>query len=258
MKKYISNFLKYRELLAELVVRDIKLKYRRSILGIFWSLLNPLLMMIVLTIVFSNLFKTNIPNFPVYLLTGRIIFDYYSQASRSAMDSIVSNSALIKKVYVPKYIFPLAKSLSAFVNLLFSLLAIVIVLFFTKVKISWTILLFPLPLIYILLFATGIGLILAAYTVFFRDIIHLYNVVLTAWMYFTPLFYPVEIIPDKYKIFIILNPLYYIIESFRQIILNEHILILSTHLISIFISVVVFIIGLIVFYRKQDKFILYI
>lgn len=258
MKLYIKNFLKYKHLLKELVVKDIKLKYRRSFLGLLWSLLNPLLMMIVLSIVFSNLFRRNIPNFTVYLLTGRIIFDYYSRATSTAMKSIISNGQLIKKIYVPKYIFPLAKSLSEFVNLLFSLIAVIIMLAVTKVKITLAILLFPLPLIYILIFATGVGLILSAYSVFFRDIVHLYGVALTAWMYLTPLFYPVEIIPTKYKFIIHINPLYHIIECFRQIVLYGQFPSLQLHLISLLIGIITLAIGMFVFKRRQDKFILFI
>jgi ABC-2 type transport system permease protein len=256
--EYLNNFLKYRFLLKELVVKETKLKYRRSVLGIFWSLLNPLLMMMVLSIVFSSLFKRNIENFTVYLLTGKIIFDFFSQATKSSMSSIISNGALIKKVYIPKYIFPLAKSLSAFVNLSFSLLAIVIMMLITKVKLTWAIILFPLPLFYVFLFAAGLGLILASYAVFFRDIEHLYGVVLTAWMYFTPLFYPIDIIPQKYRVIIELNPLYSIIQCFRQIVLYGQFPSLSLHLTCLAIGIVTLTIGLYVFFKKQDKFILYI
>ncbi|SHK24101.1 ABC transporter permease [Tepidibacter formicigenes] len=258
MNEYIYNFKKYRPLLKELVLRDIKLKYRRSVLGILWSILNPLLMMLVLTIVFSTLFKRSIDNFPVYLLCGRIIFDFYSQSTREAMTSIVSNGILIRKVYIPKYIFPISKGISTFVNLLFSLIALFIVMIVTNVKITWAIMLIPLPLIYIFIFSIGIGLTLAAYTVFFRDIVHLYSVVLTAWMYLTPLFYPVEIIPDSFKFVIYLNPLYYIIECFREIVLYGQIISLQKHLICILISLFSIVFGIIVFKKKQDKFILYI
>lgn len=240
------------------MVRDIKLKYRRSVLGIIWSILNPLLMMIVLTIVFSTLFKRDIKNFPVYLLTGRIMFSFYAEATNAAMVSIIKSSSLIKKVYIPKYIFPLSKTLSAFVNLIFSLVALVIVMLVTKLKFTWVILLFPLPLIYVLMFAIGIGLALSAYAVFFRDILHLYSVLLTAWTYLTPIFYPINIVPEKYRILIKLNPLYYIISCFRQIILYGKIPSFYLNLICFSIGFFSMIIGLIVFYKKQDKFILHI
>lgn len=258
MKQYWKNFNKYKRLLKELVIKDIKLKYRRSYLGVLWTMLNPLLMMLVLTIVFSTLFKRDIPNFPVYLLSGRILFEFYSQGTKMGMNAVVGSSALIKKVYVPKYIFPLSKVLFAFINLMFSMVALVIVIVVTQMPVSWTILLAPIPLIYLLLFSIGVSFILGSYTVFFRDIEHLYSVALTAWMYFTPLFYPADIIPQQYQIIFKFNPLYYIIEMFRDVVMYGKIPTLQTNLICLAFSFSTLIVGVYVFYKKQDKFILYI
>lgn len=256
--RFIKNFLKYRELLNQLVVRDIKVKYRRSVLGILWSLLNPLLMMVVITIVFSNLFRFDIKNFPVYLLTGQILFNFFSESTSTAMTSIIGGSSLIKKVYIPKYIFPISRCLSSFVNLIFALPAILVIMAATKVKFGWTIILFPLPLIFLLIFAMGISLIISAYAVFFRDIVHLYSVFLTAWMYLTPIFYPVNIIPDEYKFLIKINPMYYIIEIFRDITLYARMPSGQFVMIGLLISITTFIIGAAVFYKNQNRFILYI
>ena len=258
IKKYWLNFNKYKRLLKELVAKDIKLKYRRSYLGILWTMLNPILMMLVLTAVFSTVFKNNIPNFPVYLLTGRILFDFYSQGSKDAMNSIMSGSALIKKVYIPKYIFPMSKVISAFVNLLFSLVALAVVMIITKTQVTWTIFLIPIPLMYLLIFTTGVGVLLSSLTVFFRDIQHLYSVILTAWMYFTPLFYPAEIIPENMQFILQLNPLYHIVEMFRGLVMYGAIPSLQSNLICGVFSLTAFMLGLYVFYKQQDKFILYI
>lgn len=258
MKVYFHNFYKYRGLLWELVLRDIKVKYKRSVLGLLWSLLNPLLMMVVTYIVFSNLFKFDIENFPIYLLTGQIFFNFFSESTSMAMGSIMANGSLIRKVYIPKYIFPMSKVISSFVNLLFALLAIVIMIFITNVKISWTIILFPLSLIYLLSFAMGIGLILSAYAVFFRDLIHLYGIFLTVWTYLTPIFYPISIIPEKYRFLIEINPMYYYIQFFRQIILYSQVPSLNLNLICLSISIITLVIGLYAFYKNQNKFILYI
>lgn len=256
--KYISNFLKYRFLLRELVINDIKIKYRRSVMGILWSVLHPLLMMIVLTIVFSSLFKSDIPNFAVYLLAGRLIWDLYSQATIFAMGSVVDNASLIKKVYVPKYIFPVAKSFSALVNSLFALIALFIVMIICKVKITPLVLLIPIPLFYTFIFALGVGLLFSAFNVFFRDLAYLYEVFLTAWMYFTPLFYPESIIPERYKIILKINPLYYYVNFFRDVVLYGKFPSVKENMICLSISFFSLIIGLYVFYKKQDKFILYI
>lgn len=256
MKRYWYNFKKYRHLLLELVKKDIKVKYKRSYLGILWTLLNPLLMMIVLTAIFSTIFKKNIPNFPVYLLTGKIMFDFFAQATNGAMNSVIGGSSLLKKVYIPKYIFPLSKVIFAFVNLLFSLIALLIVMIATKTPFNLTLIIFPLPLLYIFLFALGIGLILSTYTVFFRDIMHLYSVVLTAWMYFTPLFYPAEIMAKEVMWVLNINPLYHMIQMLRNIVLYNKIPTLNNHVLCLSFGIISLAIGLYVFYKKQDKFIL--
>lgn len=258
MGSYWKDFKKYRFLLYELVVSDIKIRYRRSFLGIIWSVLHPLLMMIVLTLVFSNLFKSDIPNFPVYVFTGRLVWDLFYQSTVSSMSSVTSNAALIKKVYIPKYIFPLARCASALVNTSFSFVALLIVMVVTGVEITPVLLLLPLAVFYIFLFATGLALILSAYTVFFRDLTYLYEVLTTAWMYFTPVFYPPTVLPEKYQIIFTLNPLYYFVDYFRELVMFATFPSMKQNLICFLIGLITFIIGSFLFYKKQDKFILHI
>ncbi|MCC0655736.1 ABC transporter permease [Clostridioides sp. ES-S-0123-01] len=258
MNQYINNFLKYRNLLRELVVRDIKVKYKKSILGLLWTLLNPLLTMLVLTIVFSNIFRFDIDNFPVYLITGQVMFNFFSESTNMAMESIIGNAQLIKKVYIPKYVFPISKILSSFVNLLFALIAVIILMFFMNIHITKAIIFAPVSLLYMLMLSLGIGLLLSAINVFFRDTQHLYSVMLTAWMYITPIFYPLNIIPTKFKWIINLNPLRYIIEHFRQCVLYGNIPSLKLNLICLGFALVTLIIGLFMFYKSQDKFILHL
>lgn len=256
--QYIENFLRYRTLLRELVVRDIKIKYKRSVLGILWSVLNPLLTMTVISIVFSQLFKFQIENFAVYLLNGLIVFNFLSESTNIAMTSILDNGQLIKKVYIPKYIFPLAKALSSSVNLFFSLIALLIIVLATGVEINLLTFLFPVPLIYTLIFSIGLSLILSSFVIFFRDIEHLYGVLLTAWMYLTPIIYPLEIVPKKFMFLIKINPLYYFVTYMRKIILYHTIPSLKFNLICLGFALLALIIGLYTFYKSQDKFILYI
>lgn len=258
MNNYIKNLLKYKHLIKELVIRDIKVKYKKSILGFFWTLLNPLLTMVVLTIVFSNIFRFDIENFPVYLITGQVMFNFFSEATNMAMLSINDNAQLIKKVYIPKYIFPISKVLSSFVNLIFSLFAVFFIIIFMKIPLTDNAILSVLSLGYILLFAMGIGLILVSLNVFFRDVQHLYGVLLTAWMYLTPIFYPVNIIPEQFKWLINANPLYYMIEHFRETLLYGVIPSFELNFICFINAIVAFIIGLFVFYKAQDKFIMHI
>ena len=252
------NFIKYYDLLIALLLRDIKIKYKRSILGFAWSILNPLLMMIVMSIVFSTIFKTDIKNFPIYLITGQVIFSFFSEATNTAMTSIIINGGLIKKVYIPKYIFALSKVMFSFTNMLFSLVAVVIVAIATKLPITPAILLFPLPLIYVFIFSLGVGLLLASYAVFFRDLLHLYGILLLIWTYLTPIFYPITILPENVKKVIMFNPMFVYIDNFREIILYGKVPSLSSNLLCICYSLIALLLGTLAFRKTKDKFIFYI
>lgn len=192
----INTFFRYKDLLRELVVRDVKLKYRRSFLGYVWSILNPLLIMLVMTLVFSQMFQRGIENFPVYLLTGQALFDFMNNATHMSMYSVLDNGALIKKIYVPKYIFTLSKVTSSLIDLIFSMGALILVMLITRTPFSPYFLLFPLVVIPLYIFVCGMGFFLSAANVFFRDIQYIYNAITVAWMYVTPMFYPIDLLPD--------------------------------------------------------------
>ena len=254
----LRELYKYRNLINELVKRDVKKKYRRSVLGILWSLLNPLLMMLITAMVFSNLFRFEIKNFALYLLTGQIIFTFYAEATNFAMGSILENGHLIKKVYVPKYLFPLSRVLSSVVNLCFTLPAMLLIIFITGQEISLKFLFVILPLILLIIFCLGIGLFLAALAVYFRDMFHLYGVALTALNYATPIFYPENIIPVQYQWLVYSNPLYYYLEMFRQIVYSNQIPEINLLIICSCLSVFALYVGCYFFKKKQNNFILYI
>lgn len=256
MSTYIQNFKKFRPLLNELITRDIKTKYRKSILGVFWTILNPLFMMIVLSVVFSNLFKFDIEYFPVYLLSGQLIFNFFSEATTNAMGAIIANGPLIKKVYVPKYMFVLSRIFSSSINLLASFTAMIFVMLAMRVELHYTVLLAPIPLFFIVFFSLGVGLILAAVTVKFRDIMHLYSVFVTALMYLTPVIYPMSIIPEWLKKIVLLNPITNILMMFRDVMLNNTPPSLESVLLATIEAIVVMVLGLYVFYKRQDTFIL--
>lgn len=256
MSAYIQNFLKFRPLLEELVSRDVKIKYRSSILGVLWTLLNPLLMMIVLSVVFSNLFKFDIENFPLYLLSGQVLFNFFNEATTNAMSAIVGNAALIKKVYVPKYIFVLSRICSSFINLLASFTALIIVMIATRAELHWTILLAFLPVVLLVLLALGIGLILSAIAVKFRDVMHLYSVLMTVLLYLTPVIYPISILPEWLRGLVMWNPLTNIIMMFRNLVLYNTMFDFGTLGITAIETAVFLIVGLSVFYKNQDAFIL--
>ena len=183
MKEYVNTFMHYRFLLRELVKKGIKLKYRRSYLGIIWSLLEPLLTMMVLTIVFGTLFGNKDKTFPVYILTGRLLYSYYSSSTTRALKSVRANAAMIKKVYVPKYLYPLSSVLFNYVIFLISLIVLAIVSIVLGVKPTVYLIQAPIALILILIMSYGVGMILATIGVFFRDMEYLWSVALMLVMY---------------------------------------------------------------------------
>lgn len=256
MSVYIQNFIKFRPLLNELISRDIKIKYRKSVLGVLWTLLNPLLMMIVLSVVFSNLFRFDIENFPLYLLSGQIIFNFYNDATSTAMSAIVGNAALIKKVYVPKYLFVISRVFSSFINLMASFTALMLVMVATRAELHWSVVLSVVPLALLMLLSLGIGLILAALTVKFRDIMHLYSVFTTVLLYLTPVIYPMSILPKWLEKIVLLNPLTNILTMFRDVMINGLIFDVWSLIIAVAETAVFLILGLYVFYKNQDQFIL--
>lgn len=267
IKAIFDNFRRYWFLMTQLISRDFKVKYKRSVLGILWSLLNPILMMSVMAIVFSQMFKFKVEgiNYLVYLMTGLIMFNYFSQASNMAMTSVVENFTLINKVYIPKYIFPVAKCL--FIGIDFTLtlipwLAIIGLSYFGLGEYTCHFNIYYLILPYIFfcmfLFTVGIGLLLSCLSVFLRDVWHIYGIVLTLWNYLTPVFYSIEILPPKLQFLMHFNPMYQFLNSARTIVLYGTMPTLKTLILLGFIGVGMLFVGALVFRKKQDKFIYYI
>lgn len=258
MKQYIQNFKKFQPLLEELVARDIKIKYRRSVLGVLWTLLNPLLMMIVLSVVFSNLFKFDVENFPLFILSGQVIFNFFSESTTNAMGAILGNASLIRKIYVPKYLFVISRIFSSFINLMASFTALILVMVATRAELHWTVILVPIPLVLLVIFSMGIGLILSAIAVKFRDIMHLYSVFITALMYLTPIIYPMSILPAWLTPIVKLNPITNILQMFRNVMIYNSLPSIASMTIAIVECLIMLVFGLYVFYKNQDDFILYI
>ena len=258
MKKYVDNFMQYRFLLSELVKKGIKLKYRRSYLGMIWSMLEPLLTMIVLTIVFGTLYGNTDRTFPVYILTGRLLYSFFSQSTKAALKSIRQNSAMIKKVYVPKYLYPLSSVLFNYVIFLISLIVLAMVSVILGVKPTFYLLQAPIALILILVMSYGCGMILATIGVFFRDMEYLWSVALMLVMYTCAIFYyPTRLLKSGYSWLLKYNPLYCVIHNFRACVLGDP-LNWNYMLYAFIFSIVAIIIGTYTFYKKQDKFILHI
>ena len=248
----------YMPLVKELVRRDLKVKYRRSFLGYLWSLMNPLLMMCVLTAVFSHFFRFDIPNYPLYLIIGQVWFAFFSEATSRAMGSILGNGALLKKVYLPKFVFPMASVFSSLNNMLFSVVAIFIVMLATGISFSISQLLLPVPILFMLIFSMGVAFILSSLAVYFRDMFHLYGVFLTILNYATPIFYPISVVPENIRPLLMLNPLYHYIDYCRQILIQGSVPGIEETALCLIISVVTFGAGLVIFRKMQKKFLLYV
>lgn len=272
LKRFLYDMKTFFPLLVNLTSRDFKVKYRRSMLGVLWSILNPLFTMLVITAVFGVLLGENRPpHFASYYITGWSIWNFFSEATSLSMGSVLGGASLIKKVYIPKYIFPLEKCVFALINFAFSIVAVIAVMLIDGVYPTWAMLLAPVPVLYCFVFSVGFSLILSALTVYFRDIQHLYSVLLTLWLYLTPIVYPISVIEGNQWIMTIIrcNPMFYFVDYFRNVMMlgvNDPLVVNSSYnlptleenLICLAIAVVTLLIGALVFSKAQKKFILHI
>lgn len=254
-----ASLNKYRFLIKQLVMRDFKTKYKRSVLGMFWSFLNPLLTMSIQYIIFSTLFRSDIENFVVYLLTGIVCFNFFSEATNMCLMSIIGNASLINKVYVPKYIYPFSRTLSSGINLLLALIPLLLMLVITQKAIPITILLLPFVLLMLFFLSYGIGLILATLMVFFRDTQFLWSICVMLLNYLSPIFYPESIIPANFLPIYRMNPLYQVISFTRKILMiGDGICAPSPqdYVTCILACVIPFFLGLWIFKKNENKFVL--
>ena len=251
-------FTRYGFLIRQLVSRDFKTKYKRSALGMAWSFLNPLLTMSVQYVVFSTLFQSDIPNYPVYLLSGIVFFNFFSEAVSMGMTSITGNASLIKKVYMPKYIYPVSRILSSLVNFALAIIPLLLVMLITGTAFTPALLLLLFDMLCLLGFVTGMSLLLTTAMTFFQDTQFLWGVISMMWMYLTPLFYPESIIPAQFLTVYHMNPMYQYITFARICIIDGVSPEPMAYLWCILSSVVVLGLGILTFKRHQDKFVLYL
>lgn len=253
-----SMVFKYGFLTRQLVSRDFKTKYKRSVLGVGWSILNPLLTMLVHYVVFSTLFSNGTKNYPVYLLTGIVFFSFFSEAINMGMSSITSNAALIKKVYVPKYIFPVSRVLSSLINLGTSMIPLLAVMLLTGTWPKLSTLLLVFDILCLIVFVMGMSLLLSTCMTFFQDTQFLWGVVSMIWMYLTPIFYMDTIIPEKFLGVYHMNPMYQYINFARTCIIEGVSPSPISYLWCILAVLVAFIAGTAVFRKNQDRFVMYL
>lgn len=254
----LRALIRYRTLLGELILRNIKTRYKRSVMGVAWTMLNPLLTMLVLYVVFSQIFAFSVPNYPVYLLSGLLLWNFFAQSTVAAMRELVWSGGLLQRIFIPRALFAVAAMGTGLVNLLLALVPLAIIGLITGVQLSIALLFLPVSLLLAGMFALGIGLGLSTLAVFFTDILDMYQIVLLAWMYLTPIFYPIEILAPKFHWLIAANPMYYILECFRMPIYLGVIPDGSIIANAVITATLSLLLGGWLFARKSDEFAYYI
>jgi len=244
---------RYKYLLIQLVRRDILARYKRSVLGVAWTMLNPLGMMIVLSVVFSQLFK-GVESYPAYILSGLLAWTFFSQSTNAAMTGLVWGGSLIQRIYIPRTAFGVSAIGTALVNLLISIVPLLAVMLVTRVAIGLSIVFLPVSILLLACFALGVGLILSTMAVYFPDVAEMYQIILLAWMYLTPIIYPEDILPAKLHLILELNPMYFLVRLFRVPLLEGRIPTLAEILPAAACGIFVLVVGWIFFTSKADEF----
>lgn len=250
----IKEAWRYRDLILFLVRRDITARYKRSVLGVAWTMLNPLGMMIVLSIVFSNVFKVDMVGYPAYVLSGLIVWTFFSQTSSNAINVLVWGGDLLQRIYIPRSTFAISAICTGLVNLILSMVPLIAVMLVLRIPIPATILLSPFAMILLGLFSLGFGLLISTIGIYFADVVEMYAIVLMAWMYLTPIIYPLDILPSNIQSLLQYNPLVHLVGLFRSLVYEGIVPSWDQWLLSIGIAFGTLIIGWLIFTEKSDEF----
>jgi ABC-2 type transport system permease protein len=243
----------FRNAVLSLAIKTIKLRYKNSLLGVFWSMLNPILFLIILIIVFSNF--TSIENYALYALSGLVFWNYISSSILQVLTSFIDNSSILKSINLHPFSFPLSATLAALINLLLTLIPFFIIMFFLGYQLNFS-LLFLIPMLILTsVFILGFGMLLGTLNVFFRDIQLLWNTIIPAFFYFTPIAYTAEMLPESSRGLLKLNPFYYFIESFHDIFHQSKIPQMDNFLMCCGLALVSFVLGYWVFKKYRKGFI---
>ncbi len=244
---------RYRDLIVQLVSRDIKSRYKRSVLGVAWTMLNPLMMMIVLSLVFSHLFRVTLPHYPVYVLSALVLWNFFAQSTTAAMNQLVWGGALLNRIYLPRTIFALSALGTGLVNLVLALVPLALIMALTGVPFRPALIWLPVPVLLTAMFALGLGLALSTLAISFPDVVDMYQVALMAWYFLTPILYPAEILPETWRWVLNLNPMHHLVEVFRAPIHAGWMAGPNTHLGAIVAAVGMLVIGWILFTSRADE-----
>lgn len=253
-----KEIFRYRELLRNLVLRDVKIRYKRSALGFLWVMLDPLLMLLVFYAIFSGLFGGSVGKYSAYVMSGLIMWQFFSQGTKVASGAFLQNRNLINKVYLPKAIFPLSVVASSLVHFIFSLVPLFVILLFSGIKLGINLALLPYVVGIVFVFSLGMALTVSTLAVFFHDVIYIYDVVLLGWMYLSAIFYPVSVLPEKLQVLMSLNPLYHFISLFRASLYDTTFLTAAHALSGSAFALVSLLIGWGIYYMNRDRIIFYL
>jgi len=258
MIELVRDSIRYRELIWALALKELKVRYKRSVLGFLWALLNPMLLMLVLTVVFSSVLKMNIPHYAIFLLSMILPWTFFSQSLAYAAESVVGNGDLLKKIRVAKVVFPLAAVASNMINLLLSLIPLILIVLVMGHPFYVTWLYLPVPLLALTIFTIGATFFFAAANVYYRDVAHILQVVLQVWFYITPILYSIDFFPAQYRWIFKLNPLIFVMNGFRLSVYYGLLPTAQSILASFVCAFLALFIGFAVFRRYQDQFVYYV
>ena len=258
MKKRLTELVQYRELLYNLVINELKLRYRNSILGFLWTVLNPLFFLLILAMVFSKIIKFQIDNYIIFLFAGLVSWMMIQQTVVIATSSIVNNQTMIRRVYVPKIVFLLSSVLARYIdNIILTFILFGFMAFF-KMNFSWSLLFIPVLITMHFFFSLGLSLISAVANIKARDVQHIVSIIFQAFFYLTPIIYSLDILPEKYRSFFLLNPFYYFIQSFRFPVYHASLPPLQIFLVAALLTLVTAVIGFYIFYKKEKFFVFHL
>ena len=252
----IVEIYRYRELLKSLTLNELRLRYRRSVLGFLWTMLNPLLMMIVLTLVFSTVMRVNIENYSISLFAGLLPWSFLAQSVGTSLMSVVSKGSLLKKVYIPKALIPMSAMLSCLINFLLSFVPLLGLLVAVGKPLTWSLLFLPVSVLMMALFVCGLAFIFSCLNVFFRDFSHMTDVILQLWFYASPVLYTLDMVPEKYRPMFLWNPVMHLINCFRLPIMDGRLPTVQSITIAALAGVTMCAVGFGIFIRFERHFIL--
>jgi ABC-type polysaccharide/polyol phosphate export permease len=256
--KEAGEIVKYKELLKNLVSRDVKKRYKRSALGFLWVMLDPLLMMLIFYLLFSGIFGASTGNYAAYIMSGITLWQLFAQGTKTSGGVFLQSRNLLNKVYLPKAIFPLAVVVCSVVHFIFSLAPLFVIIILSGTKLSYDILLLPFVLCLVFVFSLGISLTVSTLSVFFHDVNYIYDVFLMAWMYLTPIYYPVSVLPERFRPIMLLNPFYHYTSLFRACLYDGTITKTEHFVIGTLFSAGSFLLGWFIYQRNKDRLIYYL